>query len=213
VNDSFFLKILQLSGGDLQLLEQMLCGKIHHCSLSANSLSSHTSAPKLAVNAANMKISATFCVKNSSSSSGYNQLRQQVFYVNQMVVEYFLGYVEQVKQLRIPDGIVDILTVFSSGENIAVAEDSQLLGKIALFNIQTRAKIIYANLAFAEFVQDSDTQRVCKGFEEFSFELADFTHEYSHILIGGWQQQRRIKVRMKHAGTCPVGFPQFVRSR
>jgi hypothetical protein len=157
-----------------------------------------------------MKISAMFCVKNSSSSPGYNQLRQQVFYVNQMVVEYFLGYVEQVKQLRIPNGIVDILTVFSGCDNITGAEDSQLLRKIALFNIQTGAKIIYANLAFAEFVQDSDTQRVGKGFEEFGFELADFTHEYSDILISCDSSKGR-RVWTKHAGN--VRFLQLARAR
>jgi hypothetical protein len=117
-----------------------------------------------------------YCLKNGSPSPGYNQLRQQVFHVNQMVIEYFLGDIEQVKQLRIPHRVIDVLTVFSSCENIAGPEDSQLLGEIALLDVQTRAKIIYAHFAFAEFVQDSDAQRVCKGLEEFGFELADFSH-------------------------------------
>lgn len=100
-----------------------------------------------------------------------------------MVVEYFPCNVEQVEQLWVPYRIVDVLTVFSGCEDVAIPENSQLLREIALLHIQARTQIIYAYFALAEFIQDSDAERMRKGLEEFRFELAEFAHEYSYILI------------------------------
>ncbi len=114
--------------------------------------------------------------RSDLSSPGHRQLRQQVFYVDQMVVEYLLGNVQQVEQLRVPNGVVHVLTVFSGGENVAGPENGQLLGQVALLNIEARAEVIYPDLTFPEFVQYSDPQRVGKGLEELGLKLTDFTH-------------------------------------
>jgi hypothetical protein len=112
-----------------------------------------------------------------------------------MVVENLPGNVQQVKQLWISNGVVDILAVLPGGQNVAGPQHSQLLGEIALLYLQASAQIIYAYLASSEFVQDADTKRVCESFEKFGFELAELTHEYSYIIIS---RESKIEVRRKY---------------
>src|SRR5258708_5401099 len=101
-----------------------------------------------------------------------------------MVVEYLLGDVKQVEQLRIPDGVIHVLGVFPCGNDVPCTQDSQLLRKVALFHVQARAQVIHADFALPEFVQYSDPQRMGEGLEKLGLELADFTHdEYSYIFI------------------------------
>lgn len=118
-----------------------------------------------------------------------------------MAVEYLPGNVEQVEQLWISNRVVDVLTVFSGGENVAIPQHGQLLGKIALLHIQAGAEVIDAHLTLAEFIQDPDTQGVRESFEEFGFELAEFTHEYSYILIFLAKDNAELPLAAEYPGT------------
>lgn len=100
-----------------------------------------------------------------------------------MIVEYLLGRVQQQEQLRVPHGVVHILSIFSGREDVAVPENGQLLREITLLNIQARAQVVDPDFAPPEFIEYSDPQRVGKRLEELRLERADLTHVYSYIFI------------------------------
>jgi len=94
-----------------------------------------------------------------------------------MVVEDLFGHVKQAEQFRIPDGVIHVLAFLSGCDDAAGPEDRQLLRKIALLNVEARAQIVDPAFTFPEFIQDSDSQRMGKSFEELGLELADFDHD------------------------------------
>jgi hypothetical protein len=93
-----------------------------------------------------------------------------------MVVEDLLGNVEQFEQLRIADGVVNVLSVFSGAEDVAIPQNCQLLGKVALLYVEPGTEIVDPGFALSELIEDSNPQGMSKGFKEFGFKLTDFSH-------------------------------------
>src|SRR5258708_1128756 len=100
-----------------------------------------------------------------------------------MIVEYLLRDIEQIKQHTILDEVIHGVPVFSSRHHIASSKDGQLLGKIALLNIQSRAQVIDAHLSHPEFIQNPNPQGMGERLKEFRLEVANFSHQYSYIII------------------------------
>ena len=94
----------------------------------------------------------------ASAGRSDGQLRQQVFYVDQVVVKNLLGDIQQLEDFRVANRIEDTLSVFPAYYNAAAPQDGQLLGQRALFYIQAHTKVIHTDLAAAQLVQDPDSK-------------------------------------------------------
>ncbi len=93
-----------------------------------------------------------------------------------MVIEYLLGDVEQLEQLKIADRVIDVLSLFSGGEDVSIAQDCQLLGKVALLYVEPGTEIVHPGFALSELIEDSNPQWMSEGFKEFGFKLTDLSH-------------------------------------
>ena len=112
----------------------------------------------------------------ASAAGSDGQLRQQVFQVDQVVVENLLGDIQQLEDFRVADRIENTLPFFPAHNNVPVPQDGQLLGQSALFRVHARTKVIHADFAAAQLVQNSNSQGVRQRFEELRFELTKFRH-------------------------------------
>ena len=99
-------------------------------------------------------------------------LRQQVLYVDQVVVENILDDIEQLEGRRIVDRINYHVTALAAGNNVASPQNRKLLRKCALLDAQTRTEFIDAQLAHAQRLNDTDSEGMGESFEEFCFKLA-----------------------------------------
>ncbi len=112
------------------------------------------------------------CIKKTQSLAlrprAHRQLRQQILHIDQVVIEDFLGHVQEPEDLRVPNRIQHTLAIFPSDDDVAVPQNSQLLREGALLGLQSCAQIIYPDLTAAQLVQNPDSQGVSERFEEFS---------------------------------------------
>ena len=101
---------------------------------------------------------------------GLSHPNKQVLNVDQVIIEDVFCHIEQPEDCRISHRIEDVLSFLPADDKIAASHNRQLLGKRALLDLQLRAEFINANFPCAERVKDGDSQRMRKGFKEFSFE-------------------------------------------
>ncbi len=105
-----------------------------------------------------------------SLSVSVTQLGQEIPHVNQVIVEDLLRFIQELKNGGIPHGIEDTLSFFPTFDDVALAQDGQLLGKGTLLNPQPGTQLIDAHLALSQSVENLDPQGMGKGFEELGDE-------------------------------------------
>jgi hypothetical protein len=103
-------------------------------------------------------------------------LRKHIFDPNQLIVEYLFRDIKQSKDRAVSDRVVDVQAFFATGHDIASAQDCELLGQRALFNLQKITELIHPELSMAKCIQNGNAERMSQGFEEFSFESPQFRH-------------------------------------
>lgn len=103
-------------------------------------------------------------------------LGKQVFDINQMVVEYFFGDIEQPENRRVSNRVVNVQSFLTANHDVAGAQDGELLGKGALLNFQKVAELVDSDLSVAESIQDRDPQWMRQCFEEFRLKPPKISH-------------------------------------
>lgn len=98
------------------------------------------------------------------------QLREEIPHVNQVIVEDLLGFVQKLKNGGITHRIEDALSFFPTFDDVALAQDGQLLGKGTLFNSQAGAQLVDAHLTMSQGIENLDPQGMSKSLEEFGSE-------------------------------------------
>ncbi len=104
------------------------------------------------------------------------QLREEIPHINQVIVEDLLCFVEELEDRGIPHRIEDALSLFPTFDDVAFAQDRQLLGKGTLLNPQPGTQVVDAHFPLAQSIEDLDPQRMRKGFEELGSESGKFWH-------------------------------------
>jgi hypothetical protein len=110
-------------------------------------------------------------------------LGEHVSDANQMVIEYLLGYIEQLENSGIPHRVVDVQSLLAPNHNIARAQDGKLLGKSALLDLKKAAEFVDPEFSVAQGIQDGNPQWVRQGFEELCLKSPQFGHQPSKSLI------------------------------
>jgi len=101
----------------------------------------------------------------------WTELRKQIPYIYQMVVEDLPSFVEQTKDCLIWHGVVNVLAFLAANHNAALSQDCKLLRKRTLFNSKTDAELIDTDFPGAKHVQYSDPHRMRQGLEKLGCEL------------------------------------------
>jgi len=93
-----------------------------------------------------------------------------------MVVENFLCYIEQRKDLRIANGVVNILALLASTDDASISEHRKLLRQSALLDVEPAAEVVDPGFAATELVENADAKRVRQCLEKLRLELARLNH-------------------------------------
>ena len=112
-----------------------------------------------------------------------------------MVVENSLCDIEQRKDLRIANGVVNILALLPSTDDASISEHRKLLRQSALFDIESAAEVVDPGFAATEFVENTDAKRVRQSLEKLRLELARLNHcnlifAYYDMVVNGILQLR-----------------------
>jgi hypothetical protein len=99
------------------------------------------------------------------------ELRQEVLYVDQVVVKDLPGNIQQVKNLRIANRIQNTLPVLPSDNNVASSQDGQLLRECALFYVESEAKSGDSDFTPAQFIENPGSHGVSQRSKELRREL------------------------------------------
>ena len=106
------------------------------------------------------------------------QLRQQISYVDEVIVKDLSGDIEKAENLRITSRVVDVLPFFAAHNDVALPEDGKLLGKGGLLYGESGAEFVDADFPVAESFEKLDPQRVGKGLEKLGCEVGELRHIY-----------------------------------
>jgi hypothetical protein len=112
------------------------------------------------------------------SSRSSLKLAEHLSDSDKLFVEDLPGYIEQAKDIWIADRVENVETILAGGDEIAAAEDGELLGQGALLSVQPAAKIAHSQFAIPQLVHDPYSQRVRESLEKLSFEGAQIGHDY-----------------------------------
>ena len=82
--------------------------------------------------------------------------------------------VQHFQEDRISKRIVDLRTLLAADDDVPIAKHGEMLRKIGRFGIESVGQFARADLAFAQFVHDSDPGRMGQGSEHVRLELAQW---------------------------------------
>lgn len=97
-------------------------------------------------------------------------MRQEITNVDQVIIEDALCIIEQEEDARVADRIEDVLRLLAAFNDVALAQDSQLLRERALLDSQSSTQVVHANFALPQCVQNLDPERMRERLEEFRSE-------------------------------------------
>jgi hypothetical protein len=106
------------------------------------------------------------------------ELAEHLSHSDKLLVEDLPGYIEQAKDIWIADRVENVETILAGGDEIAAAEDGELLGQRALLRVQPFAKIAYSQFTIPQLIHYPYSQRVCESFKKLGFEGAQIGHDY-----------------------------------
>lgn len=98
-------------------------------------------------------------------------------YADEVVIEDFFSRIKQLKYAFVAHGVIDICSLFTSDDDISVAQYSKLLRRVSLLNLKTLADLVDRQLAVSQGIKDRDSQGVSQSFEKVCLE---FTELLSH---------------------------------
>ena len=98
------------------------------------------------------------------------KLAQQVLRAGELVVEDPAGDVEQVADQRVADGVTDADAGLGSDDDLAGAEDRELLRHHRLLEPELFLQLLHGAVALDQDLEDADPDRVGEGLEEAGLE-------------------------------------------
>src|SRR5215470_8081693 len=123
--------------------------------------------------------------RRTSAAAGLSaQLAQHRLGADQVVVEDPAGHGQQLPQGGIADGVADDGALLAGLDDVLGPEHRQLLGHRRLVNAEDLLKLLHAPLSLDEKFEESDSQGVRQGLEEFCFEDLKLAH------AGRWPHRR-----------------------
>src|SRR5690348_2687492 len=98
-----------------------------------------------------------------------------------MIVKNRLRHIEEAEYFAVLHRVINVIAILPAHHKTSAAEYAELLGEITLLNIQARAKLVHANLAITQSIQDSNAEGMSKSFKKFSLELTQFRHSMASV--------------------------------
>src|SRR5215216_464252 len=81
-------------------------------------------------------------------------LFEHAAHADEVMIEYFFCRIKQLKYAFVAHGVIDVRTVFTSDDDISVAQYSKLLRGVSLLDIETLADLVDGQLTFSQGVKD-----------------------------------------------------------
>ncbi len=108
-------------------------------------------------------------VRHSLRISG-TQLREKIPHIHQVIVEDLLRFIQELEDGGIAHRIEDTLSFLPTFDDVALAQDRQLLREGTLLNPEPGTQVINAHFALSKSIEDLDPQGMGKSFEELGGE-------------------------------------------
>jgi hypothetical protein len=90
---------------------------------------------------------------------------------NEVVVEDLFGCIEQLEDRFVTHRIVDVRTLLPCYDNISVPQDSELLRRVGLLNIETLTNLVDGQFAIAKTIKNRYSQRMSQRLKKLRFEV------------------------------------------
>src|SRR5215213_3635680 len=75
-------------------------------------------------------------------------------HADEVVIEDFFGRIKQLKYAFVAHGVIDVRTVFTSDDDISVAQYSKLLRGVSLLDIKTLADLVDGQFAVSQGIEN-----------------------------------------------------------